>query len=255
MANLHELHGGQVGEILQLAADKQVPITVTIRRQDCWDNLHSRVLGARGPHLMVEMPMPVEGQDGHDFQPAERIHVSFKLKHYKHMFITTVVGPTRWRDEAGREHRSLSILLPQVVYRLQRRVFQRVDVPEGRIVRAAFWLGGMEAEPAGATADCPVWSGRVTNLSAGGFQAQADPATTTVLEIGDIVGVRLSFGPGEQTVFSDARFRHAQLDGQTVLLGFQFLGLAETASGREALKVISEKVMSFHKGEHTAASR
>jgi c-di-GMP-binding flagellar brake protein YcgR len=132
--------------------------------------------------------------------------------------------------------------------RLQRRAYLRVDVPACRIVRASYWIGGRAAEPAGTTVDCPVWSGQVTNISAGGFQLAADANAAEALEVGDTVGVRLIFGAGRESVYADAQYRHHErtLDGH-VLMGFQFMGLDQTTEGRAALRIVSEAVNEFQR--------
>ena len=93
----------------------------------------------------------------------------------------------------------LVICRPSRMQRLQRRAYIRAEVPPNRIVRASFWLGGRTAEPTGGSPTTPVWSGRVVNLSAGGFQLHTDAAAASDVEIGDAVGVRVVFGMGGQS--------------------------------------------------------
>jgi len=254
MPNLQELDHEQIRDVLTAAAAKQIPITVTVRVRDNWNNLRSRILALESGHLLIDPPTGCEDHLAHEFAPADKIHINFKLKHYKHMLTATVAGSGQF-NSGGTSVPALSVVCPTTVLRLQRRAFHRVAVPEGRIVRASFWLGGAEAEPAGTSADRPVWSGRVTNLSAGGFQVVAEPGAANALDVGEVVGVRLAFGPGEDTVFSDARFRHVDLVGHDALLGFQLMGLAETPRGREALQRITTKVIAFQKHEHAGAGR
>ena len=64
---------------------------------------------------------------------------------------------------------------------------------------------------------------------------------------GDLVGVRLSFGVADESCFADAQFRHAQVDGEALMLGFQFVGLAHSRPGRAALKLITVKVAELHR--------
>ena len=126
--------------------------------------------------------------------------------------------------------------------RAERRLRDRVDLPARAVARASFWLGGRQAEPAGTSPERPVWPGRVANLYAGGFQLVTRSDVTEALEIGETVGVRLVFGAGCDTVYSDAQIRHMRHVDDQALLGFQFLGLAHTPAGRQALQVISAKV-------------
>ena len=75
------------------------------------------------------------------------------------------------------------------------------------------------------------------------------------LEAGDAIGVRLIFGTDGDTVYSDATFRHAEIQGDQALLGFQFIGLAQTPEGRVALQLLSSKVAEFQKAAQKTASR
>jgi len=255
MATLQELGNRQINQVIRSAVERQVPATATLRSNGGWLNLHSRFLAIRGEHLLIALPA-AEGDTGpRVFAPADKINLSFKLKHHKHLFTATVVATEFFADGGQDGMQVLCICWPTRMQRLQRRVFLRVAVPPNRIVRCSFWLGGCEAEPAGTSPDRPVWSGRVTNLSAGGFQMVTTPDPLELLDVGDTVGVRLVFGAGHSAVFADAQFRHGDIQDGHGVLGFQFLGLAQSEGGRQALDVLAAKVSEFQRMEEHAASR
>ena len=176
------------------------------------------------------------------FSPADRLGINFKQGHHKHVFEATVVGDCEHEDENGQSVEALKVVAPSRMQRIQRRSFQRVDVPSGEIVRVSFWRGGKDVEPVGHPEEQIVWAGAVDNISAGGFQVVCHTYTGPHLEVQDLVGVRLSFGLAEESCFADAQFRHAQVDDEALLLGFQFVGLAHSRQGRAALKLIAVKV-------------
>ncbi len=223
MPVLQELSAKQIDEVIRTATERTIPTIITISTDDSWMNLHSRVLAVRGAHLLLELPGLEAGQPPHEFAPAERIGVSLKLKHHKHIFAGTVVGQERLSLEDGTE------------------------VPDNRIVRASFWLGGCNAEPAGTSPEHLVWSGRVINLSAGGFQVNTELRAADGLEVGHTVGVRLIFGTEGQTIYADAQFRHLEFKEGHALMGFQFIGLTETQEGRVVLQILSGKVSDFQR--------
>ena len=76
-----------------------------------------------------------------------------------------------------------------------------------------------------------------------------------MLDVGDSVGVRLSFGSGQESVYANAQLRHVAAEGSGQWsIGFQFVGLTQTAEGRETLKFIGQKVTEFQQiAEQTAA--
>lgn len=253
MAMMQDLDNAQIDQAISAAVDKHVPVVLTIRGESGWANFHSRALAVRNGRLCLEMPLPQDDQPPHEFTPAEKIGISFKLKHYKHIFQATLAGVEKFSLNFGLDISVLALCLPTRMQRMQRRSYVRVDVPSNRIVRAAFWLGGRDNEPNGSVGDNPVWFGRVVNLSAGGFQLQSDVSVADDLESGDMVGVRIAFGAGaDQVVYADAQFRHVETSGPSILMGFQFVGLDQTVPGRQALLAISNKVAEFQKAQDRA---
>ena len=247
MATLQELTHQQIEESIRAGAERTVPATVTIRDGSSWANLQSRLMGLEGEHLLIAMPVPHACEKPRDFAPADKIGLSFKLKHHKHIFTATVAGVGEIGGNGTPAAPGLRVCWPTRMHRMQRRAFLRVDVPPSRLVRASFWLGGSAAEPSGTSVNAPVWSGRVTNLSAGGFQLLTQDRALESLEVGDTVGVHLMFGAGGENVSADAQFRHVDRLEEGLMMGFQFLGLAQTPQGRKALHAISGKVGSFHR--------
>lgn len=247
MATLQNLTNRQIDEALYAAAERQVPATISVCSDDGWDSYRTRMLDIREGHILFDGPEPAEGQAPRDFQPADRIGVSFKLKHHKHVFTATVADLTWDRGEDGQPRMVLHVCSPTRMQRMQRRAFNRSEVPSNRIVRAAFWLGGRQNEPAGTTPDRPVWSGRVMNISAGGFQLATEHNPDEALSAGETVGVRISFGVGDETVYADAQFRHAEVQSGRAFLGFQFLGLGLTPETRSTLQIIAAKAAQFQR--------
>jgi c-di-GMP-binding flagellar brake protein YcgR len=255
MPVLQELRNEQINEALAGAVERHVPLTLTVRSGGRWVNIRSRAILVRGQHFIIELPTMEDHQTPYELAPAEKCGVSFKLKHHKHIFSATVVGLERVRLKDQTEVVVACLCSPTQMQRLQRRAYERVDVPANRIVRASVWLGGMEAEPAGTSPERPVWSGRVLNISAGGFQMRTTKEAPLAVDVNDIVGVRLVFGTGQETVYADAQFRHAQPDGSMSLLGFQFVGLAESIEGQATLQFITTKVSEFLRAERYADAR
>jgi len=257
MATLEDLDDAQMREALSTAAQRRTPAQVTVRAGNRWTTLHSRLLHLHHGDLWLEYPHDGAGGHPHEFQNAERVGLSFKLKHHKYL-----CAPPAKRDATvdlsdGQSERVLCVGGPAAMQRLQRRAYQRVPVPPGRIVRAAFWPGGREAEPAGPCPERPVWSGQVSDLSAGGFQVRAAAEAVAFLEAGFTMGVRLSFGAtGEDIVYADAQFRHAQDDGDMSLIGFQFLALSQSDEGQEALRTVARHAAEFRRAnEHAGTAK
>ncbi|MCJ7543924.1 MAG: PilZ domain-containing protein [Phycisphaerae bacterium] len=239
MSAIQELGNQQINEVMTVAVDRRAPVILTVQRGRNWRTTSAKALALRDVHLLLEL----NGEEAdRQFIPAEKVGMSMKIKHHKHIFTATVVGVER--GEAGDV---LVVCRPSRMQRLQRRAYARSEVPPNRIVRASFWLGGRTAEPVGGLPTTPVWSGRVVNLSAGGFQLHTDAAAAGDVEAGDAVRTRIVFGMGEQAVYADAEVRHAELSSARAMIGFRFVALDQTHEGRTALQLIASKVSEYER--------
>jgi len=218
-----------------------------LRRADSWLNMPSRFLAIDGAKLLFSLP--ASGGDvavSNDVTPSEKVGVSFKYKHHKHLFSSTILGVQDYPGQDG-PVKAMALLCPTSMQRIQRRAFFRAAVPQNRIVRVAFWFGGVDTEPTGATPEHPVWSGKVDDISAGGFQALTRDDVGMGLDVGDMVGLRMTFGLSAEAIYADAQFRHSKPCDDGALLGFQFVGLSQSAQGKIALRTIASKVSEYQR--------
>lgn len=243
--SLQELGLRQINEALSLAVEKRAPVTLTIRQDDTWLTLASRFVAISGNRLVIELPVAEGHNPQHEFALAEKIGLAFKIKHHKHIFTATVAGVMEHKLDDGTGASMLAFCLPSRMQRLQRRMYYRADVPPNRVVRTSIWTGGRDSEPDSSRNASPIWSGRIVNLSAGGFQMVMPQPPSPTLEVGESMGVRIAFGNGQETVFADAQFRHIKQEGADWSLGFQFVALTQTPEGREALHILSQKISEF----------
>jgi len=255
MAKLQEMTQEQIGDALQSAMQRQAPVTVTLKRDSVWTSCNTRLLRVKDPHLLLGNLLVHDDKETPEIAPADKVGLSFKLKHYKHIFTVTAVGIENFEGGPDDPGQAISVCWPNRMHRLQRRAFIRADVPPGRIVRASFWVGGRGNEPTQADPQRPVWSGRLTNISAGGFQVVSADDDVWDLVPGETVGVRLSFEAGSESVYADAQFRRIERNEGQPLLGFQFVGLAQDRKGRQSLQYISGKVAEYHRQNETSGRR
>lgn len=241
MAVLEDLGPREINEVISSAADKATPVTVTLRIQGKWANLRSRIMQRQGQYVLIDPPV-TEGGMGCPIAIGLALGISLKLKHHKYVFQAVVAG-ARPSDEGT----LLALEFPARMQRLQRRAYLRADVPNGFIVRASFWLGDRGSEPCGTSPDRPVWSGRIMNLSAGGFLARTSDTSSRSVDEGDLVGVRLLFGTGDEAIFADGQVRHVEGQDEQTILGFQFIGMEQTEEGRRSLQAISGHTSEFQR--------
>jgi len=251
---MQELDIHQIDQAIDSAVEKKIPLNISVEDSK-WANMHSRFIAVRDGHILVELPMP---QDGccREFVPAEKLGLSFKLKHHKYLANVRVAGTDLFRLDNGTDIHVLSLCFPMHMQRLQRRSFTRVAVPAGRIVRVSFWPGDYHCEPTGPSPQAPVYSGCVEDLSAGGFQVVVNVIDPPEWEAGQTVGVRIAFGAGDETIYTDAQFRHCvqKCVGQ-YSMGFQFSGLGYSKEGRNVLQILGSKISEFNRAANAAKRR
>ena len=246
MSILQDLNPTQMSEALVSICEKHIPITVMLRRGETWLNLRSRFLAIDGARLVFEIPHSEDGTPLDDLIPAEKLGASFKHKHHKHLFNTTVLTVQDFHGPTGKS-KVLLVGCPTSMQRIQRRAYFRADVPSNRIVRVSFWFGGCETEPSGTNPEQPVWSGKVEDISAGGFQVRVRRDVAIILDTGDMVGLRMTFGMSAETLFANAQFRHAIPTDKGALMGFQFIGLGQSPEGKNALRIVAAKVSEYQR--------
>ena len=254
MLGLQELGVRQIREVISEAANRRVPAAMTFRDGDQWVQLHSRIITADQERILLELPTDGDGTP-YEFSPADRVGIAFKLKHHKYICMVTVAGPQPLSLDDGSDIQVLAVCWLSQMQRIQRRAFFRAQVPQSSLVRVSFWLGGQEAEPDGTTPERPVFTGRVTNISAGGFEARTSDNLPPIIEGGYLVGVRISFGPGGDGLFADARIRHIVPEDDQYVVGLQFIGLEQTDKGKDAIRLIGAKATEFQRlGLHEMTS-
>jgi c-di-GMP-binding flagellar brake protein YcgR len=244
MSILQELNHREITQVILSAAERSLPLSLTVRKGEHWANFQSRLVGLQDQSLLLESPLSEQGAT-RGFTPGESVGVSLKLKHHKYLFLASVA-----REGAPAADGAAGPLLvlgrPTRMQRLQRRSYIRAQVPNGCVARAAFWVGGKLNEPVSGSPDRPVLSGRVMNLSAGGFSVRTSEESVRLLEMGYFVGTRLLFGVGQEAIYADACVRHIALGDGGAVVGFQFLGLEYSEDGKAALQTVSRKVNEFH---------
>jgi len=242
MPIIQELSRKQLDASLSEAVRRRVPVAVTCRVRDNWCNLRSQILRAGADRLWLAYPAR-DGEPPVAMDGGFRLGVAFKIKHHKHIFNAVVVSVGEVRCPSGPTTvAGVCVERPGQMQRVQRRAYYRVEVPRSRSILATFWLGGQHVQ-AGST-----WEGWITDLSAGGFQVRLTNHGAADLEVGDVVGVRIDLGQEYEPVVADAQFRHQTTDERGVVhMGFQFVGLNESAHGRRMLLRIGTVVCQFQR--------
>jgi len=220
MAGLEEIPARRIPRILEAAVDAAARVTITVRTDSRWLTYSSAAIGLRDDDLLLEVPR-VDREAEQAFQPGIEVGLSFRLGRDKYVFSAPLVEAKVYSPEAGVWSVVVVASPPEMVHRIERRRCDRTDIALERVVRATFWLGGEQVESTGAIPDQPTWAGSVENVSDGGICLRTALASADCVEIGDILGIRLTF-TDDETFCADVRYRHARVDGDAVHMGLEF---------------------------------
>jgi len=139
----------------------------------------------------------------------------------------------------------LVLRTPAEIRELQRRVYQRLVIPQESFIAIKIWEGGVPLEGGVAW---PLCSGRVANVSVGGVLVDVRVDQNPRLHSGDIVGVEITTRPGSPSICVDAQYRHCVMTGEDRLgLGFQFVGLEHDQAGHSSVLEVAEYVRSLRR--------
>lgn len=234
-------------EALTEALRRQTPVFIDFRVGPEWYHGRSRIIQCKDDKLYLAYP-ELEKDPAPELKQELAIGISFKIKHHKHVCNVVVedIGSFKLDDES--EVRTLRVSIPRRMQRIQRRAYQRVEIPRNRSALATFWPGGMLAKPARRHEADLTWDGWVTNISAGGLQVRTASQRAPQMEEGDVVGVRIELSQEHGPIVADALFRRRESDDRGVtLMGFQFVGLDQHGEGHDTLLRISKIVREFQR--------
>ena len=252
MSDLKQLTPDQTDEVIEAAAKGGVPVIVTVRHEDRWVVYNSNVLAAEGHLVWVEMPSAGDEPDPEEVLPRAEVGLCFRVVEwhwadYRYFVAGPVMALKKWRGPGGEDVPAFVVRCPRQVHGLERRAYVRTPVPADRIVRASVWPGGRSVTPEERSPRRPMWSGRVTDISPGGFRMRTHRSAVSFYEPGDMVGVCLKFDDEGILLLLDAQFRHGESDGAAAHLGFHFLGLEleKDPDSAGALEVIIDKIREY----------
>jgi len=242
MAFLHEVSSEEMAQAIERLAEDNALLALTIRYQGRWVTFRTRAIASHADTIWVEMPKTDHLPSPCEFTKDLQVGVAFSAVHRKYVFRATVVGLEVYRIEEGVEATALKLRGKDSARKVERRLNGRVDLSVDENTRATLWLGGQDAMPSEPGVAAPVWSGRVINLSAGGFLVRTSYEAGKYVEVGDIVGVQIAFDGNENTPPVDAQIRHCARDGEMALIGVQFLETDETPSNTSGIMEIRRRM-------------
>lgn len=247
--NLLDLDSRQ--SVLQWAAERQTAITISLLSEERWCNSRSQLIGFDPQQSLLQIAYPIAsaGDPPPEIVPGEQLGISFRRGHKKCVFVCPVIMRRLDTTEDGQPADTLLIRAPQQMRELQRRAYQRIDLPPDHFIAVKVWQGGL---PSSGETCWPICAGRVGNISVGGTRVDIRVDQNPRLGVGDAVGLEITAAQGLPPLLAEAQYRHCTMTGpDRVGLGLQFLGLEHDLPGRSSITEIAD----FVRGLQRSASR
>lgn len=225
--------GDQAREVIDEAIKRRTPVVLSHRASDGWQTLKSQLIEPPNPSNRIHVQTPEE-RNG-ELEVGALLGVSFRRGHKKCMFAGKVEAIASVRCD-GRDVHTLALSNPGVVQLLQRRVYHRTPVPHATNIVVTV---AQEGARSGNAKSPGTIRGRLRNISVGGMAVAVSRDTNSSLSSGQTLIATIEL-PGGAPLEAEVNYRHQAIVGDELQLGFQFVGLETTASGREALSRLSQ---------------
>ncbi len=233
-------------EILTEAARNHTVTTITWETAGGWVMVKTRLCGlADEGNLLIELPPAAEPA-----QPApqlgQSIGVSFRRGSRKCVFDSAVVGQVELSRQ-NRQITALRVAWPDDVQELQRRLYQRTQVPRGRFIPVELWI----EQAGGESAETSPQRGKMLDLSAGGVSIELPHENRPRWREDDRLACRFATDPDRQPIEIPARLTHYSRDSAGhVRLGLQFVGLEACDGSRQKLHRIHQMASRLRRSRH-----
>jgi len=238
MSFTRALNEAEIHSAMEEAARRRLPVVLVVRHQNQWRTFDCHAMAVREDALLVLLSgEPQHNSQPHPLAPGEAVGLAFRVAHRKHMAACSVLAVERVETEDGAVAGCVHLARPAAMHRMGRSQ-PRVEMPSDVVIRGAFWPGGRERMPTHEDPGAPVWSGRILDMSLGGCSIRTDGEAGRYFQAGDVLGLRILFGPQRKNAVLDTQLRHVQPDGEMAVLGFQFLSPEDTPEGEEIMSYI-----------------
>ena len=234
-----ELEVASHESMLVWAAERHVDVSVTQCIDGEWQTFRAVFANYDSTKSTIVLHELADKQRGDNtLKPAVEVGVAFRRGHKKCLFTTQITE---------QESDTLILREPTMVRAVQRRAYQRVNIPAHRFIPVKIWEGGL---PNSGEVCFPICTGRVANISMGGVLVDVRSDQNPRLQDGDMVGVEIIRQPDVKPLLLDGQFRHCVSEGdkERLSLGFQFLGLEHDLPGRSSLSEVAEYVRGVRRG-------
>jgi hypothetical protein len=231
----------KLDEVLEESIEEKRQLVLAHHSPCGWRTFKSRFVAgsASSQSVSVEAPRIHDTDASLGLDPGAVLGVSFRLGHKKCIFSTIL--------ESIEDHavdRVARLRWPDRLQYVQRRVFQRTEVPGSLVIAVRFW--SEEASPQARIDARTVRHGQIEDVSAGGMRISV--AACDGILVGSTYRCAFTLRPGKPPILLDALVRHREVPNHgRASIGFQFVGLEATPQGQRTLDRLAQAVGHFQR--------
>jgi hypothetical protein len=241
------LSGAEAESALAMAARRHIPVALTLLDRNRWLTYRGDLMAVEKGRLWIRSSLENPRTAADPLALNTKVGLMFRMGPHKYNGLVQILQFAELADESGQPVKAVSVSLPSELERMERRVHDRLEVDASGKARVSFWSGGRAVEPKGPSPHRPVWGGSLVDISRQGFAVRTSWDSGQYLEVGDIIGARMLFDGHPVPVYVNAQLRHAFMEGNMGVLRFQFVGMADTDEGRNALDFMAARVDEYAK--------
>lgn len=231
--------GKETQNLLHTALMKKMPLTITKKCGEDWEMYKSHIVTIQGHRMVITRPEPRPDQQEMEVEKGQELAVSFKKGYNKCLFTSRIISCGRTEAEPGKFVETIMIYIPEQIEKIQRRVYERTEVPEGESINVNFWPVNDSSKKYG---------GLLTDLSGGGIGVNVASNVTPDIESEQHCTVQFVPLPGHEAIIATAIYRHiTDPDDGSRKIGFQFIGLETSEQGRMILRRIGRVVTIYER--------
>ncbi|MBI9017132.1 MAG: PilZ domain-containing protein [Phycisphaerae bacterium] len=233
--------------LLETAMQKSLPLTITHKNGDLWQVHKSQIVDIQRHRMVITEPQAQAGQTPVQWSPGSEVAVTFKKGYNKCVFVSRVITEEQYEVEPGVKTACMLIYCPEQIEKVQRRSFERTEVPSTENVVVTFW----PSNDASAK-----HYGKLVNLSAGGIGVTMPEQDVPNFHADQQCDIQFVAMPGQEPIVAQGRFRHVARDSGVGLpiVGFQFIGLELSDQGRSTMRRIGRIVTIYSRRQNVSGS-
>lgn len=230
--------GKETQNLLQTALIKKMPLTITRKHGDDWEMYKSHIISILGHRMVISMPEGREDQPVMAYDKGQELAISFKKGYNKCLFTSRIISQGRSEIEPGKFAETLMVYVPEQVEKIQRRVYERTNVPAGDQISVSFWPVSDSKRR---------YVGELTDLSGGGIGVIVRGVAPDV-QAEQHCTIQFVPLPGHEPIIATSIYRHiTDPESDDRKIGFQFIGLETTEQGRMTLRRIGRVVTIYER--------